>query len=331
MPSPLITVLMPVYNSESFLNEAIESILTQTFKDFEFLIINDGSTDNSKNIIFSYNDIRIKYVENHSNIGLIKTLNKGFDLAKGIYIARMDADDICMPERLKKQFEFMEKNINICLCGSWYQTFGEINKYVKYATDNDEIRVRLLHQTQFCHPSVILRKFLLEEYNYIFDSNYLHAEDYEFFVRIAEKYKVANLPEVLLKYRTHKNSVTNLYNNIQAENTKKIIINQFKNFKIDFDNYDYDLYINFAYNNFKYFDRQKCIKLNELLCNLINENKKNEYLPSLKLKYYWADKFFNICYNVSNCFDIWVESVFYDKNKMTLLKKIKKQFKKFSI
>lgn len=115
---PAISVLMPVYNSEKYLNEAIESILNQTFVDFEFIIINDASNDNSENIIESYQDSRIKYFKNEKNLGVAKTLNKGLKLAQGKYIARMDSDDISLPERLYKQFKFMEVYNDIDVCGS---------------------------------------------------------------------------------------------------------------------------------------------------------------------------------------------------------------------
>ena len=115
--NPKVTVLMPVYNCEKYLRESIESILNQTFKDFEFLIINDGSSDKSAEIVESYNDNRINFVQNEKNIGLAASLNRGLDIAKGEYIARMDADDISLPERLEKQVRFMETNPQIGICG----------------------------------------------------------------------------------------------------------------------------------------------------------------------------------------------------------------------
>ena len=110
MKNPLVSILMPVYNSEKYLREAIKSILNQTFTNFELIIINDGSTDNSLKIIKSFKDNRIKIIKNKGNLGLIKTLNKGIDLAQGKYIARMDADDIAMPKRLEKQIAFFNEN-----------------------------------------------------------------------------------------------------------------------------------------------------------------------------------------------------------------------------
>ncbi|NTW33495.1 MAG: glycosyltransferase [Bacteroidetes bacterium] len=323
-----ITVLMPVYNAELYLKEAIDSILSQTFTDFEFLIINDGSSDSSKEIILSYNDSRIRYVENESNLQLIATLNKGFDMSQGKYIARMDNDDISFPNRLKQQYEFMESNPEVAVCGSWFELFGETSKIVKYSISNDDIRVRMLYQTQFCHPSVFFRRDILIKNNYKFNPNFIHADDYEFFVRIAEKHKVANLPYVLLKYRTHKEKISIIYKNIQNENTKKIIVNQFRKLKNDFNDDDYFLYFNFAYTIFSWFNKHKVKKLDELLSLLIKENNKILFLPTLKLKEYWADMFFHLCYNVDGCMDIWRNSIFYDKKKMTFFKTIKKYLKR---
>ncbi|HGF9542707.1 TPA: glycosyltransferase family 2 protein, partial [Acinetobacter baumannii] len=114
----LVSVVLPAYNAELYLKEAIDSVLSQTFTDFELIILNDGSIDRTEEIILSYNDSRIVYVKNEKNLGLIGTLNKGINLAKGKYIARMDADDICLPERFKKQVDFLEKNNEIDLIGT---------------------------------------------------------------------------------------------------------------------------------------------------------------------------------------------------------------------
>ena len=123
--SPIVTVLMPVYNAEKYLAEAINSILNQTFTNYELLIINDGSTDKSEEIILKYSDKRIRYIKNDKNIRLVATLNKGIELAKGKYIARMDADDISVPTRLEKQITLLENNEDIGVCGSFLYVFGE--------------------------------------------------------------------------------------------------------------------------------------------------------------------------------------------------------------
>lgn len=206
-----VTVLMPVYNGERYLREAIESILNQTFTDFEFLIINDGSTDSSVEIIESYNDPRIRLVHNEKNLKLIATLNKGIDLAQGEYIARMDCDDISLPERLEEQVEFMDANLAYALCGSWVEVIDENNVPTgliwKYEGDHNKILAALLSANQFAHSTVILRKSILTQ-GFYYDANYAHAEDYELWLRIADSFKVSNIQKPLVKYRVHSTSIT---------------------------------------------------------------------------------------------------------------------------
>lgn len=158
---PLVTVLMSVFNGEKYLREAIDSILTQTFSDFEFLIINDASTDRSREIILSYLDPRIRLIDNEENIGLTRSLNKGIDLAKGKYIARMDADDVSMPERLEKQVRFMEENPDIAVLGSWAYGIdgtGRINAEFRTPICEEIIFKDLFFSNPLIHGSVMFDK-----------------------------------------------------------------------------------------------------------------------------------------------------------------------------
>jgi glycosyltransferase involved in cell wall biosynthesis len=223
MSIPIVSVLMPVYNGEKYLRETIDSILIQSFTDFEFLIINDGSTDTSENIILSFEDARIRYEKNESNLKLIATLNKGIELAKGKYIVRMDADDISCPDRIKKHVAFMESNPEIGICGSWFEAFGEVeNTIVKYKETHDEIMTKMLYQCHFCHPSLIIRKKVFEDLEIPFDKKFIHAEDYELYFRLSTKWKFHNLQESLVKYRIHSSSVSRQNEKIQLEHSLQI-------------------------------------------------------------------------------------------------------------
>ncbi|OGF35795.1 hypothetical protein A2303_04670 [Candidatus Falkowbacteria bacterium RIFOXYB2_FULL_47_14] len=213
---------MPVYNAAKYLHEAIDSILNQSFRDFEFLIIDDGSTDNSRKIIESYNDPRIRLIINDTNLRLIATLNKGIDLARGEYIARMDADDISLPKRIEKQVDFMDKNPKIGACGTWVKTFGESTGVNKYYTKSDDIKAGFLFNTQMAHPSVIFRASLFKERGLCFDPNFIHAEDYELWTRIAPLTEFANLNKILLYYRITKNNISNQYAKTQRTNASLI-------------------------------------------------------------------------------------------------------------
>lgn len=206
MKFPLVSVIMPVYNAEKHLDEAINSILNQTFTEFEFIILNDGSIDKSEEIIRSYNDSRIIYVKNNENLKIVQTLNKGIVLAKGKYIARMDADDICMPTRLEEQFAFMESNPDVGVCGTWVKAFGDKNCIWRYPCKHHDIAVHHLFHCSIAHPSVFIRRDQIVSNALLYDVGYPYAEDYEFWIRCASYFKLANIDKVLLHYRISKSS-----------------------------------------------------------------------------------------------------------------------------
>ena len=200
---------MPVYNGKEYLALAVESILRQTFADFEFIIINDGSTDNSADIAASYEDPRIKLLHNDKNLGLIPSFNRGLENSRGEYIARMDADDIAFPDRFKKQVAFLDDHPDIALCGSWAQTIGMQQGFViKPATDHETLKANLLFRSTIIHPTVMMRRSILNKFGLKYDMEDLHFEDYGLWTRMSECAKLANLPEVLLYYRMHQANVS---------------------------------------------------------------------------------------------------------------------------
>lgn len=204
---PLVSVLMPVYNGELYLEEAIESILNQSYTHFEFIIINDGSTDNSAQIIFSFSDSRIKYHSNESNIGLVKTLNIGIDLCKGEYVARMDQDDISYTDRLETQILHLEKNKQIGFIGSWINVIPE-NRMVKFPSSHEEIHAQIHFQNPFAHPTIIFRKELLNTLDEKYNTDFKNIEDYELWSRLIKMTEAVNYPKVLLDYRKHPNQMS---------------------------------------------------------------------------------------------------------------------------
>jgi len=210
--SKKITILMPVFNAERYLSEAIESILNQTFVDFEFMIINDGSTDNSEEIIERYTDKRIRFIKNEKNLGLIATLNKGFNLIDSEYIARMDADDVSLPTRLEKQILFMDKNTDIVVSGTSIQLLYNTGRTKNYIVRQNpqEIKTQLLFFTALMHPTVIIRRQVIADNNFRYNLNHYGAEDYGIFQEISFYYKLSNIREVLLKYRINQLGITQI-------------------------------------------------------------------------------------------------------------------------
>ena len=172
--NPLVSVILPAYNAEKTLFESVQSIVKQTYNEWELLLINDGSKDNTDKVIKQFSDKRIRYIENDGNKGLIYTLNRGISLSKGKYIIRMDADDISFPERIQCQVEYMENHPDTIVCGSYIETFGEnVDSVVRsYHTESDDIKKAYPIQPPFAHPSVIIRRDILEKEGFGYNQDY---------------------------------------------------------------------------------------------------------------------------------------------------------------
>ena len=218
----LVSVLLPVYNGEKYIREAMDSILRQTHENLELIVINDGSTDSTLSILKEYEkkDFRIRLVS-RENKGLIATLNEGAELALGQWIARMDADDIAMPNRLERQLNWLEQT-GSDIAGAWVSFFGAKDFRVWKGCQSDEaIKVDMLFKCPLVHPSIIIRTSLLKQLKY--DPVAEKAEDYDLWVRAAmHGLKMTNVPEVLLKYRQHDAQVTLVASKEQKCMTEKI-------------------------------------------------------------------------------------------------------------
>ncbi|MFL5763695.1 MAG: glycosyltransferase family 2 protein [Bacteroidia bacterium] len=207
--NPKVTVLMPVYNGARYLTDAVGSVLGQDFTDFELLIIDDGSVDSSVKVIESYADPRIRLLKNGKNRGLVMTLNRGLEEAKGEYIARMDCDDICIRSRLSSQVRFMEKNKNLGACGSFYYLLRNGKKVIAdFPVSNEEIKAYLVFNSPMAHPSVMIRRSVIGKHNLKYDPDFIHCEDYDLWSRLAEYSELGNCPEILLEYRVHEGQIT---------------------------------------------------------------------------------------------------------------------------
>lgn len=275
------SVILPVYNAGLYLAESITSILNQTFSDFELLILNDGSTDNSLSIIQSFDDNRIKLIHSEANRGLVYQLNLGIELAKGKYIIRMDADDVCMPNRFRRQVDFMDKNEHIGICGSWIKTFGKIEGGDwKMRIHNDDIRFTLLFGSPFAHFGVIIRREILLKNSLFYNAESFPIEDYELWSRLLKVARGANIPEFLTQYRTHECQVSEVMNSSQNEKSRALRSQIFEEdfFKISNENRQ----------NFEIFmGYRKCNKsewesFSQFIEDMCRQNKSGASLKSLK-------------------------------------------------
>jgi len=223
----LISVVMPVFNAASHVSKAIESILSQTYKNIEFIIIDDGSVDESLEIIEFYAalDNRIRVVSN-GKMGLVAALNYGIHISKGLWIARMDADDICMENRLERQIQFVLQN-KLDMCGSWAKKFGSSVDSIVLPCSHDEIVIDLLFKSSFVHPSVIFKKVVFDILNY--SNSFKHAEDYHLWTQmVAKGMRLGNIPEYLLRYREHGEQVSTLHR-AEQNNVSNIVRSQYLN------------------------------------------------------------------------------------------------------
>lgn len=232
---PRVSVLMPAYDAEKYIADAIKSILNQTFTDFELIIVNDGSTDKTKQIIEEFDDKRIKYFENDGNKGLSFTRNRLIEISKGEFIAWLDSDDVANPQRLKEQVSFLDNNPKHAFVASWARLIDGDNhptgNYLKSYIPNKYLRELLLFVNYIVQSSMLIRKSHLPKL--LYDLNYPPTEDYELWVRILKEYQGEILPKVLVDYRIHNSNSSQVQSKKAEETVKLNQANQIKDIGIN--------------------------------------------------------------------------------------------------
>ncbi len=243
---PLLTVVMPVYNGEKYLSEAIKSVLDQTFDDFEFIIIDDGSTDHSNEIIASCKDKRVQLIKNERNRGIAYCRNVGLQRATGEFLAWVDCDDINIPTRFEKQIAFLKQNELYEVCGTWMTNFGgKKNVTDKLSADPEIIKAKLLFKTALFHPTSMWRLSTIRKHNLSFNEGLPIAEDYDFYFRCSFLFPMTNLQESLYLYRASDTSISKKYKTKEEAhfNIHKVIYFQgLKNLGITADNANYRIH-----------------------------------------------------------------------------------------
>lgn len=206
----LVSIILPVFNGEQYLEECLKSIWQQSFSDFECIVIDDGSTDSTPLILASQSDKRLRIINQNVQGGICKALNLGIECAQGRYLVRMDADDICHPRRLQKQIEFLDQHPQIGFCGSWVRRFGEnqVPQVYSRPVSFQKIRAYAVFDNPMIHSSVMIRSECLRSLTHGYKEDFAGAEDYELWTRLMENTECENLSEVLLEYRVHPQSIT---------------------------------------------------------------------------------------------------------------------------
>lgn len=238
--SPLVSIIMPVYNAEKFLQSAVSSILSQSYSNIELIAINDGCSDHSMEILQSFNDARLRILSNERNFGIVYSLNVGLDNANGAYIARMDADDESLPDRIREQVDYMEKHTEIGLSGTWYENIGDLSGLVQLETEHDAIVFRLLYQFHMLHPSWIIRKSVLEEHHLRY--KILYGEDYDFISNLIAHTRIANIPKYLIRYRQFSQSMSKSNAEVTIKNCLAIRKQLFKTLGISLNDFELILF-----------------------------------------------------------------------------------------
>ncbi|HQO10237.1 MAG TPA: glycosyltransferase family 2 protein [Clostridiales bacterium] len=304
--SPAISVIMSVYNSSPYLKEAVDSILRQSFRDFEFLITDDCSTDGSRKILNDYllKDNRIILILNDKNEGLTVNLNRMITKARGKYIARMDSDDISMPDRFEKEHNFMESNPHVGLLGSHSRIIktGSRDKILKRSSEHEEIRTALLFENIITHSTVFFRNSLLKELDMNYNTGFRIIQDYELWSRLVNKTEFRILPDVLVQYRmtdTNLCAVTSHKQNYRENFLKTIYKYQFDSigFKYTEDQIDTHICIGYKTKN----SSPEILEASESWLKSLSEQNENtkRFIPVIFNKYismYW----FKICTKSTN-------------------------------
>lgn len=284
---PKVSVIMPVYNGEKYLREAIDSILGQTYKDFEFIIINDCSSDATEAIVLSYLDSRIVYIKNEENLKIAATLNRALQIAKGKYIARMDADDIAVSTRLEKQVKILDSQPQLGVLGSNVILFGEGIKEeeFKFTFCANQAKANMFYFTCVAHPTVMIRKEALDTYGLSYELDYEGMEDFVLWWRIAKNYDIASIEEPLLYYRQHTGQVTKNYDDVMKQKLNKFLKERLEVFNDAYTTNEEKLLLDYCCNSWDEFDDERIMTFIDLLIRILNRNAKFGYYEQGALRH----------------------------------------------
>ena len=302
---PAISVIMAVYNNQETVGAAIESILEQSFTSFEFIIIDDGSSDESGEILRDYasDDKRIKLVT-QENQGLTKSLNRALSLAQGQYIARMDADDISLAERLELQVQFMQQNPQLGMCGTQIEFFGTKQGKSPVPTSPHDAKLMLLFRTPVFHPAVLIRHAVLKDNNLQYDPGFVTAQDYDLWVRLAKFTEIANLTQTLLRYRVSEQQITVRKREAQLAATFRIYTRLLQQFHISPTDTELQVHLAIAWHTVK----ADGIRLQEVaawLNRLVIANQAHNVYPQQPFTNYLADLWYLTCRHYGGGLKTW--------------------------
>lgn len=299
MTSPSLSVIIPVYNAQMFIAEAIQSILNQSFNDFELIIIDDGSTDNSRQIIQSFNDKRINYFKNDANKGIVYTRNRGISESKGEFIGMLDADDVAAPDKFKIQIDFLKKNKEFGMVGSWVKFIDEngnkLNGKWKLPASPETIPSWFLFKNYFLQSAVLYRKNCFN--NLSFTKGFDILEDYLIWYQILKKFKARNLPKYLINYRIHKGGVTKKHDDERRDKEKKVFEIMFRDLGIDTTDRELDIHL-LIREGAIITNHEVLLEIEKWLLKIVFHNNKNKIYNQALLSKVVLNRWMKVCSNV---------------------------------
>jgi len=289
---PKVSIILPVFNANKHIKIAINSMLLQTFKDFELIILDDGSTDDSIQVIQQFKDKRIKIYQNDYNKGLIFSLNRLMQLANSQYIIRMDADDISFPNRLFEQVRYMETNPDFIVSGSWVKTLDSFpNRTRLYPVQPEYLKTLLLFYVPIVHPSTVFRNDLMKMSKSLYDEEFQYVEDYDLWVRLSKVHQISNCPQVLLGYRINPTGICHTNGLSQIINNKKVIQRMYEDIGFIHEQNMLDMHFKLELNN-----RVDILYIQDYFSELENWNLKTKYFNkgalNKVLSLRWMELFF---------------------------------------
>lgn len=279
MSKVLVSVITSVYNCEKYMEEMIYSILAQSMDEWEWILIDDASDDGTWEIIQRFEDSRIIKIHNEQNVGLTHNLNQAISISRGKYIIRMDGDDIAYSQRFEKQVKYMEENPEVVLSGSWMQAFGIKHDVYRSVSNDDVLKINLLFNSVIFHPTFIIRSAILRQHNVFYNEMLAYAQDYDLAFRLSKYGKLANIQEVLMKYRTHDAQISSNKREMQkkcADVTRTAILN---NLGIHLNDESLQYWTRFCLLDYHELDVKEKEVLQEIQEELLNENRMKQFYP----------------------------------------------------
>jgi glycosyltransferase involved in cell wall biosynthesis len=294
--TPLVSIVLPVYNAAPYLREALTSIARQTYRNLEVITVDDGSTDDSAAILdeFARKDGRFRIIGG-GHRGIVAALNAGLDAAHGDYIARMDADDSASRSRIAKQVRFMESRADIDLCSTWARLAHPTKHYLyRSETAHEAIRCSLVFTCDIVHPTVMARRAVFDEPGARYDPAYEFAEDYELWTRLLRHHEMAILPIILLEYRGHEGSVQVAHKAMQEQRVRRLYTRLLKELGMAPDDNELDLHRRIGTGSFAH-SRSELFAIEQWLVTIVNANDVARVYDGAAMRAYFAKKYYAVC------------------------------------